>query len=89
MSRDEFATDRRTQKAVIYDIQTVGEAVKRLPDSYREIHPDIPWSLAAGMRDKLVHDYDQVNLDRVWQVVVHDLPELLDKLKPLIPDPEE
>ena len=89
MSRETFMADRRTQKAIIYDIQTVGEAVKRLPDAFRLEHPKIPWALAAGMRDKLVHDYDQVNLDRVWQVAIHDLPKLLEQLEPLMPQPEE
>lgn len=84
MDKQAFLADLRTQKAVIYDIQTVGEAVKRLSKPFCIAHPEIPWSQMAGMRDKLAHDYDHVNVDRVWLVVSEDLPELLKLLKPLI-----
>ncbi len=89
MNRATFLADRRTQKAVIYDIQTIGEAIKRLPRQYCLDHPEVPWSAAAGMRDKLVHDYDQVNLDRVWFTVTESLPALLRQIEPLLPHPTQ
>jgi uncharacterized protein with HEPN domain len=89
MSWETFLGDPRTQKAVIYDIQTVGEAIKRLSREFCRQHAEIPWSQVTGMRDKLVHDYDQINLEMVWKVVNDDLPQLLGKIDRLIPQPEE
>ncbi len=63
--------------------------VKRLSDDFRKSHPEIQWRQIAGMRDRLVHDYDEVNLDLVWQVVKKFIPELLDYITPLLPTPEE
>jgi uncharacterized protein with HEPN domain len=81
----EFEADRKTQSAVLYQIAILGEAVKRLSQESRQQHPDIPWSAIAGMRDKLVHDYDRVNFQRVWQTVTVSIPEFLVALEPLLP----
>ena len=48
------------------DTEIVGEATKRLPADFREQYPDIPWKKMAGMRDRIIHGYDNVNLDVVW-----------------------
>ncbi len=85
MTQGEFEADRRTQSAVLYQIAILGEAVKRLSQEFRRQYPDIPWSSIAGMRDKLVHDYDRVNLQRVWQTVTVSIPEFLAAIEPLLP----
>ncbi|MEM9216952.1 MAG: HepT-like ribonuclease domain-containing protein [Cyanobacteria bacterium P01_F01_bin.150] len=58
-----FVTDVKTQSAVLYQIAILGEAVKRLSPEFRQQHTQIPWATMAGMRDKLVHDYDGVDSD--------------------------
>lgn len=63
----------------------LGEAVKRLSEDYRSQHPAIPWLLIAGMRDKLIHGYDIVDLDEVWKTATHDVPDLLLWLEPRLP----
>src|SRR5436190_12839098 len=72
--REFFLTDRKTQDAVIRNIEIIGEATKNLSDALRSNHPDIPWKQIAGMRDTLIHRYFGVNLELVWQVVEHELP---------------
>lgn len=47
--------------------------------------PEIPWSLIAGMRDHLIHAYDAVDLEEVWKTVSQDIPDLLNKIEPLLP----
>lgn len=74
--REDFLADRKTQDAVVRNLQVIGEAVKRLSDNLKQAHPDVAWRQIAGMRDKLVHDYFGVDLDLVWQVVEHELPTL-------------
>ncbi len=78
-------TDMKTQSAVLHQLLILGEAVKRLSPGFREAHKDIPWSLIAGMRDKLIHAYDEVDLQEVWRTVERDIPELLQRIEPLLP----
>jgi uncharacterized protein with HEPN domain len=84
-----FLTDKKTQNAVLYNITIIGEAVKKLTPDFREQHPQIPWKQIAGMRDKLVHDYRQINLKQVWLVTQTDIPELIKNLEPLLPKQED
>ena len=55
----------------------MGEATKRISDTYKEKHPEVPWKDMAGMGDKLIHDYIDVDLNIVYQTVAVDIPNLL------------
>jgi uncharacterized protein with HEPN domain len=76
LGRDAFESDSMVQDAVIRNLEVIGEAVKSLEPSFREQHPEIPWSSIAGMRDRLIHHYFQVDLELVWNVIVKHLPAL-------------
>jgi len=76
MSYEQFEDDLRTSFAVTRALEIVGEATRRLPASFREQYPNIPWQDMAGMRDKIIHGYDNVNLRIVWDVVTRDIPEV-------------
>lgn len=64
------------QDAVIRNLEVIGEAAKSLSDPVRDATPGIPWTDIAGMRDRLIHHYHQVDLDLVWQTVTRDLEAL-------------
>lgn len=66
-------------------VEIVGEAAKQISDETRVAHPEVPWSAAARMRDRLVHHYFDINLDILWSTVTVDLPALL-KVVPRPPD---
>lgn len=66
--------DRKTQDAVVRNLEIIGEATKRVSGLLKDAHPDISWKPIAGMRDKLIHDYFGINLQLVWDVVERDLP---------------
>jgi uncharacterized protein with HEPN domain len=83
--RSAFLADPRTQFAILYQITVLGEATKRISREFRSRHPTIPWRDIAGMRDRLVHDYDNVDLEEVWKVATIEAPQLLADLQPLLP----
>jgi len=89
MDRAAFLADLKTQAAILHEITLLGEAVKRLSPEFRERHPHIPWQKIAGMRDNLIHAYDQVDLDRVWAVVEENIPQLKAWIAPLLPRKED
>ena len=76
-----FLNDWKTQSAVLYQLTVIGEAVKRLSKEFRASHPEIPWTLIAGMRDSLIHGYDLTDWDEVWKTANKDVPDLLDKIE--------
>jgi uncharacterized protein with HEPN domain len=75
-SISEFEDDRQMQDAVARRLETIGEAVKHLPDDFRLHYPDVPWKQIAGLRDVLIHEYFNVRIMRVWYVVANDLRSL-------------
>ena len=85
ISLDDFAADAKTQSAVLYQIAILGEAVKRLSTEFRDQNPSVDWRAIAGMRDKLIHDYGNVDIDRVWFTLQISLPQLLTKIEPMLP----
>lgn len=66
LSRDDFFSNTQVQDAVLRRLEIMGEAVKNIPDDFRDRYPKIPWRRIAGMRDVLIHAYFGVNLDRIW-----------------------
>jgi uncharacterized protein with HEPN domain len=89
ISRVELEVNDEKLSAILYQIAVIGEATKRLSQDLRQQHPEIPWREIAGMRDMLIHKYDQVDFDVIWDVVESKLPQLLTLLEPLLPSPED
>lgn len=76
LSRKEFFENVPIQDAVFRRLEIIGEATRNLNIDFRQNYPDVPWKKIAGMRDKLIHDYFDVDLELVWEVVKKDMPEL-------------
>ena len=79
-----FLSDRKTQSAVIRQLEIIGEAAKRLSDGTKAAAPQVPWRQMAGARDRLIHGYFQVDLEAVWAMVDQDLPVLKPQLRRLL-----
>ena len=82
----EFEEDFRTNFAVIRALEIIGEATKRLPMTVRERYPAIPWTGMAGMRDRIIHGYDTVDLQIVWDVVQQDIPAIKPQIQQILAD---
>jgi uncharacterized protein with HEPN domain len=76
VSVSSFKTDTLIQDGVIRQIEIIGEATKRLSDEIRKDNKDVPWEDIAGMRDKFIHDYFGVDIEKVWLTVQNDIPVL-------------
>jgi uncharacterized protein with HEPN domain len=76
--------DPMRQDAVVRNLEIVGEAAKRVPQTIRAQAPTVPWRQMAGMRDKLAHDYFGVDLALVWDVAANELPEIREQLAGLL-----
>jgi uncharacterized protein with HEPN domain len=85
---DRFEADFRINFAVVRALEIVGEATRRLPMSLRHQYPDIPWNKMAGMRDRIIHGYDTVDLEIVWDVVKRDIPKIKPDIQQILRDYE-
>jgi uncharacterized protein with HEPN domain len=84
-SKDEFVANVQLQDSVIRRLLVIAEAARRVSETTRQTLPNISWSEINGMRNRLVHEYDDVNLDIVWDVVQSEIPSLIEELKLQIP----
>jgi uncharacterized protein with HEPN domain len=74
--REAFMATPMMQDSVIRCYEIIGEIAKRLDSDLKAMHPTIPWKSIAGFRDVLIHNYNRINLDVVWDVVEHELQPL-------------
>ena len=74
--RHGFMADRKTQSAVVRQLEIMGEAVKKLSAALTARESAVPWRQIAGTRDRLIHAYFSVDLDAVWAMIEQDLPAL-------------
>ena len=82
--REAFLASTLVQDAVLRNLQTLTESSQRLSDELKAQHPEVDWRGMAGLRNVLVHDYLGVDIERVWQVIERDIPELKKQIAALL-----
>ncbi|MEX2498924.1 MAG: DUF86 domain-containing protein [Wenzhouxiangellaceae bacterium] len=85
MEQDAFLTSTLHQNAVIRSLEVIGEAAGRISRDSTEKLPEIPWRKVTGMRHRLIHDYVEVDLELVWEVVQNEIPALIKTLDSVVP----
>jgi uncharacterized protein with HEPN domain len=92
--RDELRTDMPLRRAMVNAIQEIGEAAAKVSPAGRSRVPAMPWPLVVGMRNRLVHGYDEIDFDVVWKVAGEEAPSLIAMLEAAfltwpLPEPPE
>ena len=75
-----FSNDTMLVEACVFNLSQIGELVRHLDDEFIEQHSHIPWAQMRGLRNRIIHDYEGVNLVLVWDIIKYDIPELREEL---------
>ena len=81
---NEFQNDERTYKATLWDLSIIGEAARRIPVEVRKANPQIDWRQMIGMRNRITHAYEAIDVDIVWDTIKTDIPQMLVDLRGLL-----
>jgi uncharacterized protein with HEPN domain len=80
LTYDEFVMDNKTIDAVVRNFEIIGEAANRLPEDFKDVHPEIDWYRIRGFRNRIVHDYFGIDYSIVWEITKSYLPQLMSSL---------
>jgi uncharacterized protein with HEPN domain len=80
-----FKGSELVQSAVMREFQVIGEVARMLTDETKNKHSQLPWRAIIGMRNRMIHEYFNVDLDVVWETIDHDLPSLVTLLEAIVP----
>lgn len=80
---DAFINDSILVEACVFNLGQIGELANKIDKEFEESHSSIPWRVLYGLRNKIVHDYEGVNLVLIWDIIKEDLPELKTLLEEL------
>ena len=84
LTEKQFAENDTVSGATMYRLMLLGEAANKVSRECQDSHPDVPWHRMIGLRNRLIHDYRDTQLDLVWRIVREDLPAIIDALEPFV-----
>ena len=77
---DSFSNNDMMVEACVFNLGQLGETAKKIDEEFEEEHPEIPWRQIYGLRNRIIHDYEGINLNLIWEIIKEDLPDLHEKL---------
>jgi len=80
IDKSDFLNDSKLIEACVFNLLQIGELTSRLNEDFRSNHTEVPWQKIRGLRNRLVHDYEGVNLELVWDIIDNDLNSLCNQL---------
>ncbi len=80
LKQQDFPANIQCQDAVIRRLEIIGEASRRISEETRTAYPTLPWSEMIGMRNIVIHEYDEIDLNIIWDTIFTDLPSLISEL---------
>ena len=83
--RADLDSDRVLSLALVRLLEVIGEAATRVSKETQAKYAAIPWSEIVGLRNRLIHGYDSVDMDILWEILTHDLPSLVAQLPKVVP----
>ena len=81
---EDFMADGKLVDACVFNLSQIGELCRGADEGYVREHPEVPWREMYGLRNRIVHDYEGVNLQLVWEIISEDIPELKKTLQSLL-----
>lgn len=84
LTEEQFVANVPIQDAVVRRFEIIGEAVRNLPDEYKEKHTDVEWHKAMAMRNILIHGYFGIDFKIVWDTATKTLPEFKKQIESLV-----
>ena len=83
-SYEEFISDKKSVFAVVRALEVIGESSNRIADELKEKYSHLPWIEMRGLRNRIVHNYDDIDYDIIWNVLKNDIPSLITKIELII-----
>lgn len=88
-TKSDLYSNRMLALSIIKSIEIIGEAASTVTKDFRDKHNEIPWASIVAMRNRLIHVYFDIDLDRVWDTITDDLPPLIAALEKAISQESE
>ncbi len=88
LTQQQLGANPRTVHAIAWNLIVIGAAARQVPDEVTGKCPEIPWAQMRGMRNHIVHGYDQIDLEIVWNVVTAELATVVPRLEQMLQSPE-
>ncbi len=82
---EELTANVKDTSAILYQIAIIGEAAGNVSEGFKSNHPEIPWAKIRGMRNRVVHDYRNIQSVILWDILINELPELIKLIEPHVP----
>lgn len=89
MSYDDFRQDQKTIDAVVRNFMIIGEAARIVTEYVKDEYPDVPWLVMSGMRNVLVHEYDRVQIEVIWDTIRTDLSIIVGPLHKILDEVQD